>query len=116
MWPRFVWELNLTTILTFAAGAIAFYLGVMRQRDTLTDVQKAVEHWKLQFLALKAEHDVFKERVIEDYVRKKELDPVVQQIFDKIDQGNRDTVAAINKIYERMLDDAKHAPPPHPRR
>ncbi|MCC6315359.1 MAG: hypothetical protein IT337_15250 [Thermomicrobiales bacterium] len=108
--------MNLTTLFVFGAGAITFYVGVLRMRDTMRDIQKAVEHWKLSFLALQAEHKVFKEDVIKDYVRRQDFDPVVQQLFDKIDQNNRDQLAAINRIYDRLLDDAKDDRRPAPRR
>jgi hypothetical protein len=114
MIPRLVWELNLTTLLTFGAGCVAFYVGVIRLGDAIkagnakiVEAQQAIEHWKLQFLALKAEHDVFKEKVITEYVRKPELDKVADRLFDKIEEQGKETIKAINGIYERLLDDAK---------
>jgi hypothetical protein len=102
-----IWDINLTTIGVFLAGAVAFYLGVMRQRDRLRDLTTRVESQGHGMAALKAEHEILKEKVIGEYLKRDDFTPVVNSILEKIDQSNKDTVAAINRVYDRMLDDAK---------
>lgn len=132
--PSISWDVNLTTLIGLGAGAIAFYLVVMRQRDQLRDmkkamdstasnstvaeVQKAIEHWKLEFLAVKADHNVFKDLVLKEYVRTQDLDPKLDRLFDRIDETNREQLAridvarreqteALNRINDHLIAAAK---------
>lgn len=113
MWPTFVWDLNITTLAVFVSGLAAFYLAVMRQRDLLRDLKSIVERHGHAMGALKAEHEMLKDKVIGEYVRRREdFDPVIDKLFDKIDEQGKRQLEAIDRIYDRLLDDAAARPPP----
>lgn len=109
--PAITWDINLTTILVFLGGCVAFYLGVLRTGDKVRanaakviEVQEAVEEWKLAQLALRSEHEILKQEVHRDYLPRKEHDSTVDKLFEKIDQSRRDQIAAINRVDDRLLE------------
>lgn len=105
--PTLSWDVNLTTLVSWGVAAIAFYLVVMRQRDTIKDVQKAIEHWKYQILKLDAEHTTLKDMVIGECVKREEFEPIVDRLFARIDQSNRDQLLELRRINDHLIAAAK---------
>jgi hypothetical protein len=117
--PGITWDINLTTIFVFAGGCVAFYLGVLRTGDKVranaalvSEVQKAVEGWKLEHLALRAEHQVLKEEVHTKYLPRSEFDSTVDRLFDKIEDCRQDQIKAINRVDDRLVEFITANPPP----
>jgi hypothetical protein len=107
---RLVWDINITTIIVFVFGCIAFYLGVLRTADKVRalegivkQTQVAIETWKLDILNLRAQHNILKEEIYSKYLPRAEFESAVGRLFDKIEECRNEQIKAINRVDDRLL-------------
>lgn len=108
--PAINWDINLTTLLVFAASCIVFYIGVLRtgdrvraNQDAMTGLQKAVEEWKTSHLGLKSEFTILRDEVHQHYLPREDFEGAVDTLFRKIDDSRAEQIKAINRIDDRLL-------------